>query len=79
MQPALVSSTAEQRGITWGGTLADGLDGGTMPAAAALPGAPAPTTMPTAITAAVARTVRANDVDTARAPARSRPTLFAPS
>ena len=39
MQPALVSSTGEreQRGMTWGGTLTGGLDGGTMPVAPALP------------------------------------------
>ena len=81
MQPALVSSTGEveQRGVTWGGTLADGLDGGTMPAAPALAGA-ATTTTPAAIAAAAARMVRANDLDTARAPVRSRPTIpFAPS
>src|SRR5580700_4062086 len=69
MQPALVSSTGEteQRGITWGGALTDGFDGGTMPEAPALIGAH------------VARAVRGNDLAKARTPVRCRLTIpFAP-
>ena len=81
MQPALVSFTGEreQRGITWGGTLTGGLDGGTMPVAPALAGAAAMTTTAQASPAAAERAARVNDLDTARAPVRRRLTIpFAP-
>jgi hypothetical protein len=82
MQPALVSFTGDvvQRGITWGGTLTDGLDGGTIPEVPALAGAAAvPTTAETS-PAAAARAARVNALGTARAPIRRRLTIpFAPS
>lgn len=81
MQPGLVSflGEREQRGITWGGTLTDGLAGGTRPEAPALTGASAMTTRAETIPAAAATTVRVNDLDTDRAPVRCGLTIpFAP-
>ena len=80
MQPALVSSTGEmeQAGMTCGGTLTDGFDGGRIPEAPAGTGAAVTATTTDPIPAARATAARAS-VDTARAPGWCRLTLpFAP-
>src|ERR1700731_3537321 len=70
VQPALVSSTGvmEQRGITWGGTLTEGFDGGRMPEAPALAGTVVISTTADPTPAVMARPARANNLDKARAP-----------
>jgi len=67
MQPALVSSTGEmeQAGMTCGGTLTDGFDGGRIPDAPAGAGAAVPTTTAAPIPAARATAARIS-VDTER-------------
>ena len=82
MQPALVSSTGEmeQRGMTCGGTLTEGFDGGRIPEAPALTGANVARTVAEPHPAATASAARGNDLAKARAPVRCRLTLpFAPS
>jgi hypothetical protein len=58
----------EQRGMTWGGTLTDGFDGGRMPEAPALAGTVLISTMAEPTPAVMARPARASNLDTARAP-----------
>ena len=62
MQPALVSSTgeSEQAGMTCGGTLTDGFDGGRMPEAPARTGAAERTTRADPIPAASATAARSS-------------------
>src|ERR1700683_781571 len=81
MHPELSSSTGEMEhaGITWGGMLAAGFEGGTSPAAPAGAEDPAISMTTQPIRTTTARTVRGNVDVTARAPVGCCLTLpFAP-